>query len=180
MPVLREIGQQWAEGSCDVAHEHLLASAVQDWLADQRPEPTQRRGPVVLACGPQDQHTVALQALALLLADHGFDCRYLGARTPVPSLVLAAERPPACSVVVVSHLDVCRAAAVTAIEAVAALSVPVFFAGAGFRDPDRRRGVPGTYLGGSLSDAVRQIADGSIDLDDPEEPAAVLSSPAVT
>jgi DNA-binding transcriptional MerR regulator len=178
LPVLQEVGRQWAEGSCDVAHEHLLAGAVQNWLAAQRAEPTERRGPVVLACGPQDQHTLALEALAVLLADQGFDCRYLGARTPVASLVLAAQRPPARSVVVVSSLDASRAAAVTALEAVAALPVPLFYAGAAFRTPDRREGVPGTYLGGSLSDAARQIAAGSMVLDDPEESPAVVVEPA--
>lgn len=160
LPALREIGRQWADGSSDVAHEHLLAGAVQSWLSaqQQRANPPTRSGAVVLACGPEDQHTLALEALAVLLADQGFHCRYLGAKTPVSSLVLAAQRPPARAVVVVAHLDQTRAAAVTALRTVAALPVATFYAGDAFAHPEQRHDVPGTYLGGELSVAAQRIA----------------------
>ena len=160
LPALREIGQQWADGSSDVAHEHLLAGAVQSWLSTQRrqADPPTRSGAVVLACGPEDQHTLALEALAVLLSDQGFECRYLGGQTPISSLILAAERPPARAVVVVAHLDRSRAAAVTALRAVAALPVTSFYAGYAFALPAQREDVPGTFLGLNLSVAAQRIA----------------------
>ena len=142
LPALQEIGRQWAAGTSSVAHEHLLAGAVQRWLAVQQQSRADHRGTIVLACGPEDQHTLAVEAFTVLLADQGYDCRYLGAKTPVSSLVLAAQHPPARAVVVVSHLDQNRAAAVAALHAVAAIGVPVFYAGAAFHDPEQRHDVP--------------------------------------
>jgi len=161
LPALQEIGRQWAAGTCSVVHEHLLAGAVQSWLSVQRHQMDRSndRGTVVLACGPDDQHAVALEAFAVLLADQGYDCHYLGAQTPVSSLVLAARHPPARAVVVVSHVDRHRSAAVAALHAVAALDVPVFYAGAAFHDPEQRRDVPGHYLGENLSAAARHLTD---------------------
>lgn len=160
LPALQEVGRQWAAGTSSVAHEHLLAGAVQRWLAlQQQASRWDHRGTIVLACGPDDQHTLAAEAFAVLLADQGYDCRYLGAKTPVSSLVLAAQHPPARAVVVVSHLDQHRAAAVDALRAVAALAVPVFYAGAAFRDPEQRHDVPGRYLGDTLSAAARCLAE---------------------
>ena len=160
LPALQEVGRQWAAGTSSVAHEHLLASAVQRWLAfQQQTSRPDHRGTIVLACGPDDQHTLAVEAFTALLADQGYDCRYLGAKTPVSSLVLAAQHPPARAVVVVSHLDQHRAAAVAALHAVAALDVPVFYAGAAFHDPEQRHDVPGRYLGDTLSAAAHCLAD---------------------
>lgn len=160
LPALREIGQQWASGSSDVVHEHLLAGAVQRWLSARQHDagPPTRPGAVVLACSPDDQHTLALQALGALLAHQGFPCRYLGAKTPIASLVLAAERPPASAVVVVAHLKRTRAGAISALEAVAELPVALFYAGGAFNDPASRRDVPGTYLGDNLTLAADLIA----------------------
>ncbi|SDT10397.1 B12 binding domain-containing protein [Friedmanniella luteola] len=160
LPALQEIGRRWADGRSDVAHEHLLAGALQGWLAAQQLKagPPRRASTVVLACGPDDQHTLALEAFAVLLTDQGFDCRYLGAQTPISSLVLAARQPPAHVVVVASHLPRYRTPAVRALQAVAALPVAVFYAGAAFDDPGARRDVPGTYLDGTLSAATRAVA----------------------
>ncbi len=159
-PALREIGWQWANGSSEVVHEHLLAGAVQSWLATQQQEaaPPTKPGAVVLACGPDDQHTLALEALGALLAHQGFPCRYLGAKTPITSLILATERPPARAVVVVAHLSRSRAAAVSALGAIAELPAARFYAGGAFSKPESRRDVPGTYLGEDLSRAADLIA----------------------
>ncbi|GAA1429580.1 hypothetical protein GCM10009616_11960 [Microlunatus lacustris] len=161
LPALQEIGRQWTAGTCNMVHEYLLASAIQSWLGAQRHQMDRpgSRGTVVLACGPDDKHAVALEAFAVLLADQGYNCRYLGAQTPVASLVLAAQEPAARAVVVVSHVDRHRGAAVAALHAVAALDVAVFYAGAAFRNPEQRQDVPGCYLGGSLSAAARQLID---------------------
>ena len=159
LPALQEIGRQWQGGGADVAHEHLLAGAVHTWITaqhDQAP-PARRPGAVVLACGPHEQHTLALEALALLLADQGVECRYLGGQTPVASLVLAARHPSTAAVVVVAYLDRTRAPAVDALRAVADLPVAAFYAGTAFSHPDRRRDVPGTHLGDTLSSAAHRI-----------------------
>jgi DNA-binding transcriptional MerR regulator len=161
LPALQEIGRQWEAGGADVAHEHLLASAVHSWITAQHQQtpPPHRLGAVVLACGPGEQHTLALEAFALLLADEGVECRCLGGQTPITSLVLAATQPPATAVVVVAYLDQAWAAAVDALRAVTELPLVPFYAGTAFSHPDRRRGVPGTYLGDTLTAAAHHITD---------------------
>jgi hypothetical protein len=58
---------------------------------------------------------------------------------------------------VVSHLSVGRRPAVDAVVAVAAVGVPVFYAGNAFMFPRSRQGLPGTYLGESLGAAATLI-----------------------
>jgi len=160
LPAMREIGRQWAAGSCDIAHEQAASSAVRTWLAGvQREGPAlTRTGAVVLACGPSDAHTIGLHALSALLTHRGVDSRSLGACTPARSLVLAVQRADAAAVVVVSHLTSSRADAVEALRAVAATPAEVYYAGEGFRSGGTRSDLPGTYLGESIADAADRVA----------------------
>ena len=161
LPSMREIGEQWAAGLCDVAQEHAATAAAQEWLTSIRQAgPTLATGPLVLGCGPRDLHTLGLECLAALLTGRGIDCRMLGARTPVESLTLAVREADAVGAVVVSSLPAARRSAVAAIAAVAESGRPVYYGGAAFRSPRARVGVPGVYLGESLAEAARLVAAG--------------------
>ena len=165
LPALRLVGDRWAAGLCDVAHEHLLTGALQTWLSRQQPStPPSRPGPVVLACAPAERHTLALRALSVILADRGFDCLFLGARVPARSLALAVQQASAGAVVVVAQLGRSRPGAVAALRAAAEAGVAaapssprLYHAGAALAEPRHRRGVPGTHLGDSLAGAAEQI-----------------------
>jgi len=150
---LREIGSRWAVGECDVANEHLATGAVHSWLArlvTMSPPPF-RTGTIVLACGPRDLHTIGLEAFAVVLARRGWSTRVLGAMTPADSLVTAVRTTHAIGVVVSSHQNVTRRAAVDSLRAVDRLSgVRAFYAGDAFASPASRRGIPGTHLGDDL------------------------------
>lgn len=166
LPAMREIGSRWEAGRCDVAHEHLATGATQAWLTKigRSSAITSRQDrPVLLSCGPRDYHTLALEAMAALLIEGGFDCRVLGARTPANSLARAVLETNPAAVIVVSHLSVARRSAV---EALRSLAVPnavpnavLFYAGNAFMSPQSRRGVPGTYLGDNLSNATNMIIE---------------------
>ncbi|MFC5950246.1 MerR family transcriptional regulator [Pseudonocardia lutea] len=161
VPAMRRIGHWWEIGTCDVGHEHLATEAARTWLARSvafAPEP-RRDGCVLLACGPRDLHSLGLEAFGMLLAADGRACRVLGARTPVPSLTIAAETPDVVAVVVVSHLSLGRRAAVAALDAAAGLGTPTFFAGNAFLSRPSRRRVPGVYLGESHRDAARLLEE---------------------
>lgn len=160
MPAMRQVGQWWDTGRCDVAQEHLTSEAARGWLSRLAAfAPTPVRGdPVVLACGPRDLHTLGLEALAVLLAYDGWSCRVLGARTPADTLVTAVRATSAAAVVVVSHLSVGRRPAIEAIRAVADSGTPVFYAGNAFLFARARERVPGTYLGESLTAAAEVIS----------------------
>jgi hypothetical protein len=154
---MREIGMRWENGRGDVGHEHLATHATQTWLArvPQAPEsPLPGSGPVVLCCGPRDHHTLGLEALGALLRDRGWDCRLLGARTPVKSLTLAVTTTGAAAVVLVCHLPVARPAAVEALGSDALQQLPLFYAGGAFTSRQARHGVRGHYLGDHLSTAA--------------------------
>ena len=115
LPSMREVGTRWSRGQCDIAQEHLATGAVLAWLARraaETPAPL-RDQTIVLSCGPQDQHTIALEAITVLLRQQRFDCRNLGAQTPAASLKAAVEQCSARAVVLVSQLAKNRPAAVT-------------------------------------------------------------------
>jgi methylmalonyl-CoA mutase cobalamin-binding subunit len=160
LPAMREIGRWWEAGRCDVAHEHLATRTTLAWLAATTP-PRSRSAQdptVLLSCGPRDHHTLGLEAIGALLTSRGLDCRLLGARTPAASLALAVEEIRPAGVVVVSHLSVTRRAAVEAMRAAHRTGVAYFYAGNAFATPQSRRGVPGRYLGDSVSRAADLVA----------------------
>jgi MerR family transcriptional regulator, light-induced transcriptional regulator len=157
LPSMREIGTRWKAGRCDVGREHFATEGVRAWLGRQAflaPSPF-RPDAIVLACGPQDLHTIGLESFAVILARRGWPCRVLGARTPVEALVSAVQDMEAFGAVVTAQRSVTRRSAVEAIAAVDILpGVRAFYAGDAFVAPSARRDVPGTYLGEDLVEAA--------------------------
>jgi hypothetical protein len=159
LPVMRRIGNQWQQGQWDIETERLTTETVRAWLEVRllsAPEP----GPaaaVLLACGPRDQHSIALEALGLLLRNQAQSCRMLGPRTSIRSLTvaIAANRPS--GIVVVSHLRSSRLGATQALRSIASPGPPLFYAGDAFATRRLRRNVPGTYLGTNIQAASRAI-----------------------
>ena len=160
LPALRQIGQRWQAGEADVSHEHVATNAIHSWLSglnEIRP-PLRQFGPVVLCCGPRDDHTLGLEALGALLAERGFDCLLLGARTPAESLARAVRDTAAAAVILVCHLPAGRQAAVDALRSAEPSRTSIYYAGGAFASPRARRGVPGHHLGDNLTEAADFIA----------------------
>ena len=159
LPAMRQIGNWWAAGRCDVGQEHFTTTAVRDWLAQQKDDAVADPGsrPFVLACGPRDQHTLALEAVDVLLGKAGRQSHLLGARTPAEALVGTVDRVGAAAALVVSQLPTHRRVTAEAIAAVAATGCPTFYAGNAFLFASARRQVPGTYLGESLAAATEVL-----------------------
>ncbi len=158
-PALRQIGAMWQSGELDLEAERLTSEAVRGWLealALRAPEPT-HTAPLILACGPADQHSIGLEALDVLLRHQGQACRVLGSRTSVRALTTAvnANRPRA--VVIASHLRANRSSATSSLRAAAALGAEVFYAGGAFASARQRRHVPGTHLDSTLQSACALI-----------------------
>lgn len=156
MPAMRQVGEWWESGACDVSQEHFATATARSWLA----RVTVMAGivtyepPILIACGPHDMHTLGLEALAALLAERQRGSRILGARTSEQTLVAAVNASTDPSVVIVSHLASHRRSTIAVLKAVAQTGCPVFYAGNAFTFHGDRRGVPGTYLGESLSVAA--------------------------
>src|SRR5687768_16127678 len=122
LPALREIGSLWEAGKCDVANEHLASQEIRSWLSFELKKPPRRNrktGTILLACGPDDHHTIGLEAFYLILTRLGWNCRILGAQTPSASAVLAARDSGAAAVVISSHLRSARKGAIRTLRALA-------------------------------------------------------------
>ena len=93
-PVLVAAGARWASTGEGVEVEHLLSDCVAAALrqhAQGAPEPAGGR-PVLLACAPDDQHSLPLHALSAGLAERGTASRVLGAAMPTEALHAAVRR----------------------------------------------------------------------------------------
>lgn len=162
LPALRLIGEEWQSGQTDVSHEHLASNVIRAWLStvSQLQTSPVASPPIVLSCGPRDDHTLGLEALHALLLERGVPCRLLGARTPADSLALAVRDTAAVAVVLVCHLAAGRQAAVDALRQRELAQTRIYYAGGAFASHQARQGVPGQYLGENLTQATEVIADG--------------------
>ena len=93
VPVLHEVGDRCIRGGFSVAQERLLGACVgrtvQSLIANMR---RRQAGPVVVLCTPQgERHELGLMLSALLLAEQGLDCIYLGSEVPFHDIALAAN-----------------------------------------------------------------------------------------
>lgn len=160
LPALRQIGQRWESGWVDVSHEHLATYAIHRWLSklNRTSLPLAHFQPIVLCCGPRDDHTLGLEALGALLGERGLDCRLLGARTPAESLVRAVRDTAAAAVVLVCHLTASRQAAVDALRSPELNQTDIYYAGGAFASHQARQGIPGHHLGDNLTSAADFIA----------------------
>ena len=92
-PVLVAVGERWAATGEGIEVEHLLAETAVAALraVSIAPEPHNGR-PVLLACAPDDMHSLPLSALAAALAEQGIGVRILGAGLPAAALAAAIRR----------------------------------------------------------------------------------------
>jgi DNA-binding transcriptional MerR regulator len=159
LPAMHEVGTRWRAGACEVGNEHIATDGVRTWLSRvSSVAPPPWRGPLVLACGPKDLHTIGLEAFATVLVRRGWSVRNLGAMTPIASLVNAIRASGARGAVIVAQRNVTRRATVESIAAADAQpGARAFYAGAAFDVPANRRGVPGVYLGNDVLAAADVI-----------------------
>lgn len=102
-PVLASVGERWVRAGVDV--EHVLSEAVMDALRSYRaflPRPVPGP-PVLLACAPEEQHTLPLHGLAAALAELRIPLRLLGGRVPTSALLAAARRTGAAAIFLWRH-----------------------------------------------------------------------------
>jgi hypothetical protein len=93
-PVLTGIAQRWRHSGEGVEVEHLFTQCVTAALSAAQigaPVPVTPR-PVLLACVPEEQHSLPLQALAAALAQKGVGTMMLGAALPADALGAAIRR----------------------------------------------------------------------------------------
>jgi DNA-binding transcriptional MerR regulator len=99
VPLLIQVGDQWAATGSGIEIEHFLSEIVNRILGEQMAlvkNPLNVR-PVLLACVGEEAHSLAITALAAALAEKNIDAQFLGARTPKIALneIVRRTAPPA-------------------------------------------------------------------------------------
>jgi DNA-binding transcriptional MerR regulator len=87
-PLLVEVGDDWVRTGDGIEVEHFLSEILRKILSENFgniAKPKNAR-PVLLACVGNEMHSLALAALAAVLAEAKIDCIFLGARTPQEAL----------------------------------------------------------------------------------------------
>jgi len=130
LPLLHELGERWERGEASVAQEHFASQLLRGRLLGLARGWDRGIGPrAVLACVPGEQHDLPLIVFGLALREHGWRITFLGADTPVETLVkTAAALEPAAVVVSATQRGLLEAAAE---ELARARGVPLWIGGAG-------------------------------------------------
>lgn len=101
LPMLREVGDRWAQSEIRVAQEHFASGFVHGRLLGLARGWDRGLGSrALLACPAGEQHTLGLLAFGIALHQVGWRITYLGADTPVEMLgVTAADVGPSLIVI---------------------------------------------------------------------------------
>jgi methanogenic corrinoid protein MtbC1 len=105
LPALAQVGDDWEQGTLDVAQEHFASNVIRGRLLALARLWGRGGGPLaLLACAPGERHDISLLAFGLVLRSHGWRILFLGADTPVSTLTeaVAATEP---ALVVVTSFD---------------------------------------------------------------------------
>ena len=96
---MNEVGDVWVRTGAGIDIEHFLSEVVRKLLSENLGKISSPKNarPVLLACVENELHSLALLALAAVLAEARIECIFLGARTPQSALneVITKAAPPA-------------------------------------------------------------------------------------
>lgn len=103
VPLLHSLEECYQRGDEIVAVEHSASAGILRALHAVAVPDQQQRLPALLACAPEEQHSLPLEALVAALAENGCPARCLGARVPANALHEAAQRLQPLTIVVWAH-----------------------------------------------------------------------------
>jgi methanogenic corrinoid protein MtbC1 len=101
IPYLHELGERWERGEISVSQEHFASNVVRGRLSGLARGWDSGGGPrALLACAQGEQHDLPLLIFGIALRAHGWRISFLGANTPVESIVdTAATLAPSAVVI---------------------------------------------------------------------------------
>ncbi len=150
VPVLVGVGQQWSNDGRGIEVEHALSAAIQDALSGRVRSAAISQGhrSVVLACAPDEMHSLVLWAVAAALAERRIDARILGASMPIGALRSAVQRLGPAVVFIWAQIP--GTADPALLEGLPSLrpAPTVLIGGPGWREPE-----------GALPDHVEMVSD---------------------
>jgi hypothetical protein len=93
VPALNLMGDEWESTGEGIAAEHLLSGVIKQVLGEGLVIAQPRNEvPILLACVGEEQHSLAISALAAALAEENIHVQFLGARTPIEVIHDVARR----------------------------------------------------------------------------------------
>ncbi len=95
LPILRHIGNEWANGKLDIFEEHRMTFVLRNELMNLEqmiPEPASSSAMVVLACIVDEQHELPLVLAAIVLKSLGYKTLILGINTPAEEVSKAVNK----------------------------------------------------------------------------------------
>ncbi len=157
LPALTRVGDDWAQGTLDISQEHFASNLIRGRLLALARLWGRGGGPLaLLACAPGEQHDISLLAFGLVLRSHGWRILFLGADTPIATLMEAVKTTEPALAVVTSFDPALLEAEADALRRLARL-VRLVLSGPGVSDPFcARLGV--RRLDGNLVAAANEIA----------------------
>lgn len=120
-PVLKRIGDGWADGSVSVAQEHELSELTRDLVAElgaRHAMPPRGTLSVVSACVEGELHELGLRMISGLLRQRGIRVHFLGADVPTTFLVDAVRRREPDGVVLSVTIEDNRPAVIDAVKTI--------------------------------------------------------------
>lgn len=157
LPYLHQLGERWQRGEVSVAQEHFASNLVRGRLMSLARSWDRGSGPrALLACVEGEQHDLPLLCFGLALRGHGWRISYLGADTPIASLVDAVRALTPDAVIVSGTVSGAFDASAARLSDVA-LDAPLFVAGAAADEALAHR-VGGTFLSGDAVGAAETLA----------------------
>ena len=158
VPYLHELGERWQRGDVSIAQEHFASNVVRGRLMAMARGWGRGSGPLaVLACAEDEQHDIPLLLFGLLLRTYGWRIGYLGADTPLPSLVQAVRELHPSAVVVSGTTGGVLDGQSAGLQEVA-LHAPLYVAGPAASEELARR-AHGVYLDGDMFAAADTLAN---------------------
>jgi DNA-binding transcriptional MerR regulator len=95
LPLLREVGLRWANGTVTIAAEHMATAQVKRILGglfDRYPPPASSAPRLVATTPEREEHDVGALIVTLLARVRGWNALFLGANLPAEEIVGAAHR----------------------------------------------------------------------------------------
>jgi MerR family transcriptional regulator, light-induced transcriptional regulator len=132
VPLLRELGERWAQGSGSIAEEHFFSVFLRNKLGARFHHLSRdRQGPKLLAAGlPGEQHEVGLLLFALAALDWDYRAVLLGPNTPLGELPPVVARAAIQAIVLAGSLEVAAPVVEEELPRLCrAVTVPVFVGG---------------------------------------------------
>jgi MerR family transcriptional regulator, light-induced transcriptional regulator len=155
-----EIGEGWYTGDVTVQQEHFCSGLVirhLEALVMGAPSPT-RPGRVLVACPPEENHTIGLLVLTYLLRRRGWEVIYLGANLPAERLEMTISGAEPHLVILSAQQLHSAASLVEMAEVLQREEIPLAYGGRIFNlIPKLREHIPGHFLGEQLDQAPQVV-----------------------